>query len=552
MGRRRRKINKSAGKPRHKKISFKSILVKSSFFLIGIIFIVIFAGYFAIKSYLSGDGFRQTIEQKLAEKIHVDNVDLAPLLWGGSSLQTDSIKAEGHELIQLVDIGKMNAVWDKSALLDQHLKIKDVSITNCRIRLFQKETDESKDVIPAPGDIAPSDMKAKIPDDRQDARAKTETKETAAPSQSWISRHILPNRFSLAHAEIGRFSLEYTYEKKEGENIYAIDNARISINPDISGNEYKINLADGFVKLPFSLVSIGRLDSATARLRKDYASITSLRIIPNDGGSINAEGDWDAKTTRWHANMIVKDMHCTNLISPDWKKNIDGIIEGSVRLKGNEDGLQEAEGSASIDKAVLTALPVLDTLAAFTNTSRFKRISFNSAKADFRYSEESWLISNIVLACDGLLRIEGWISIGDDDSLAGRLQIGIVPGVLSNIPGAEEKIFLPENNANKMGLLWTNVNLSGTTKSPREDLTARLVAAAGERLFEIIPGKGKKALKFSTDIASRIIGRDILPKHQQDENKDEEQNKEDTKKNFIDAIPIRDTIDKAVDTILKF
>lgn len=41
------------------------------------------------------------------------------------------------------------------------------------------------------------------------------------------------------------------------------------------------------------------------------------------------------------------------------------------------------------------------------------------------------------------------------------------------------------------------LNVSGTLDAPQEDLSDRLVAAAKERMFELLPGIGEYALKFT-------------------------------------------------------
>jgi hypothetical protein len=95
--------------------------------------------------------------------------------------------------------------------------------------------------------------------------------------------------------------------------------------------------------------------------------------------------------------------------------------------------------------------------------------------------------------------------VNEKDELSGRLRVGVVPGLLSLIPGAEEKVFSAENNGGKLGLLWCNVNLSGTLNSPREDLSARLIAAAKDRLFRELPS-GKKALQIPGAIIGTLLG----------------------------------------------
>lgn len=498
-------------------------------FIIGgfiLLVVLVICGYFFLTSFLSGDSFRQYMAGQIADMAHVNRVTLAPLNWGGSSLGTDKIEAEGDELFRSVEIGKIDAVVDRAALFDQHLRIKELTIDHINVDLYREKEEE----LP-PGVIVPPDRPVVIPERPAEPLMPPKGK-------SWFERNLTPNRYTFEDARVRSLSLKYTYDG----DVYSIKDVRVKLTPEMGNDEYRLVLEDGMITLPYDMVSVGRLQSAYVRCSPNRVSVSEGRIIPNYGGSIDVEGQWEKPNSRWTANLVVRDVHCANLLSPDWKKRVEGVLEGTGRLRGEDGEMAEMIGSARIDKGVLTALPVLDTMAAFTRTNKFRRVSFNAAEANYRYANEVWRISEIVLACDGLMRIEGWIEIGDDESLNGRLQVGIVPGVLSNIPGAEEKVFLPGNNANKMGLLWTNVNLSGTLDSPREDLTARLIAAAGDRLFEVIPETGQKVLLFSGDLASRLFGNMKLP--DEPEKKDGENENKD--RNRIEPTEIiLDTFDRA-------
>lgn len=522
MNRRKRKLQKISRTPKHKRGLFKKIVLWSSVSFIVILLLAVIVGYFAISAYLSGESFRNKLEGQLAEKTHVDSAALAPLKWSGTSLSTDSIELKGSELLRNFNISKLDASMDRSAIFDKHFKIKNINIDRININLIEPPEEKT---LPSPGFTATPT--APLQPSLSNKTTKTE-EVVPAKEENWFTRHILPNKYTLEKAIIRNLSLSYTND----EDTYSIDHVRVSVSPDTGNNEYRIDLEDGTITLPFDIVSVGQLKSARARGNAERITVTECRVNPNYGGFIDAEGEWERTNSRWWANLVVRQLHCSNIMSPDWKQKVEGVMEGTARFRGEHGELVEVSGSARIDGGVLTALPVLDTLAAFTRTNQFRRINFNTAEANYTYSNGIWEISNIVLASDGLIRIEGWIKIFEDETILGRLQVGIVPGILSHVPGAEEKVFLPSNNANKMGLLWTNVNVSGTTDFPREDLTARLIAAAGDRLFEIVPETGKKVLLFSGDLATRLLGGMTRPDN------DQEKKDEDEKTSPAPVIPI--------------
>jgi hypothetical protein len=59
-------------------------------------------------------------------------------------------------------------------------------------------------------------------------------------------------------------------------------------------------------------------------------------------------------------------------------------------------------------------------------------------------------------------------------------------------------VFLP----GPRGLLWTSLRITGTVDDPEEDLTDRLIEAAGERMFELLPETGDRVLKFTRHVVA--------------------------------------------------
>jgi hypothetical protein len=102
------------------------------------------------------------------------------------------------------------------------------------------------------------------------------------------------------------------------------------------------------------------------------------------------------------------------------------------------------------------------------------------------------------------------------NQLDGSFRLGIAPGTLATIPGAESEVFVP----GERGLLWTSLRITGTVDNPKEDLTDRLVAAAGIRMFEQLPKSGERVIKFAQSIlggSSPTAGEDSAEANEQSE-----------------------------------
>jgi hypothetical protein len=119
------------------------------------------------------------------------------------------------------------------------------------------------------------------------------------------------------------------------------------------------------------------------------------------------------------------------------------------------------------------------------------------AALDFRQQGKRLELTKIEIASEGLLRIEGNLTI-EDGRLDGLFQLGLTPTTLASIPGAAERVFLP----GKEGMHWTPVRITGSTRLPNEDLTDRLIAAGFEWMYEMVDGQ--LVLKESGKVAGQL------------------------------------------------
>ena len=108
------------------------------------------------------------------------------------------------------------------------------------------------------------------------------------------------------------------------------------------------------------------------------------------------------------------------------------------------------------------------------------------------------------------MRIEGRLDVLGRN-LNGSFRLGLTPGTLARIPGAETRVFLPGEE----GLLWSNILITGTLDDPEEDLSGRLIAAAGARMFEMIPETGEWVWRQTGgkigEMAQQILGAGTTP-----------------------------------------
>jgi len=239
------------------------------------------------------------------------------------------------------------------------------------------------------------------------------------------------------------------------------------------------------------------------RYQDGVAFISESQLDAEGGGRVEASGEWDTKAKVLDIQGNAAGFRCENVLTGDWAKRLTGDVSTTFNLRG-KDGNLFSDGQMTVTNGTLTALPMLDALAAYADTRRFRVLNLTDAHTQWHWEKGVLRLTNLVLASEGLVRLEGTLEIRDG-KLGGHFMLGIAPGVLASIPGAEEDVFLPGERS----LLWAPVTVTGTLKDPEEDLTGRLIAAAGARMFEILPETGAEALKFSRTVLGDSADRTI-------------------------------------------
>jgi hypothetical protein len=193
------------------------------------------------------------------------------------------------------------------------------------------------------------------------------------------------------------------------------------------------------------------------------------------------------ETGAWQIFTHVKSVPLDEFLDEWWEQRLSGKIEGDLEMAGARNAPPAWKADLALKDGALTGLPILDKLATYTNTHRFKRLVLDVCSATLRPQGDALRIENIILQSNGLLRIEGSLTIRGR-ALEGDLLLGVTPETLSGIPGASSRVFVESNPAAPPGLQWTHVHIVGTLDAPMEDLSSRLIGAAGMSLLLDTPG----------------------------------------------------------------
>ncbi len=418
--------------------------------------------YGMVRSYLHSEGFRRLLSEKVSSAAQLSG-EFTPFRWEGLAVDTSSFSGTGAGPVKELRVeglhtevgvsGLRRGVWSIIGTQAQRLEI-SVDARNPQV------------LVPAPG-------------------VKKEVSPQREKESGW-----LPTDLEVDGVDVRELVVRATLK----QGAASVTGMKIHVEPAAGKHAYLAELADGAIVLPFDFLPTIRLDRARLRYQDGLLSLNSANASAWQDGRLEAAGEWDSRQGTYSIQGHATDIKCEELLNETWAKRVTGNVESDFTL-GKGDRGPTAKGRLMIHNGTLTALPVLDALAAYADTRRFRVLSLNEAHTDWRWQDGEILLSNLVLSSEGLVRLEGRITIRDR-KLDGLFRLGLAPGTLASIPGAETDVFLP----GERGLVWALLRITGTVDDPKEDLTDRLVAAAGLRMFDIIPGTGEKVIKYSRSL----------------------------------------------------
>ena len=428
-------------------------LVIGLFLVAGVIY-----GYNAVRSYLRSDEFRVMLGSRTGEVLKGKG-DFTPFVWDGWSVATDEFNFVGADGVQKFEVRGIEGEVDIGAVWSQTYRLENIQLREFR---FQGDFREG---VTGSGEI----------DEWE--------------SEPGFFSDLLPDKVEVTGVDVVSLSGSALTDKGDWE--WANASARISPG---SGNQvYEVQLSGGKLATPLPIVDELRLTSAKGRYSGQQFFLLDSEFGILKDGILRATGDFDLDSQAWQIRGGGTGIKVQEIVDEDWKQRLMGPIVVNFEVGGRPDEEVVLRGDLAIKDGVLTALPVLDRIAAYANSVRFRRLALSRASLEFEQIGSSLDLKKIILASEGLVRIEGEMRIDGNVIEKGDFQVGITPGTLSHLPGAETKVF----RRGRLGLLWAPMTVGGTLDAPQEDLSGRLIEAAKERMFEMIPERGQYALKFT-------------------------------------------------------
>jgi len=418
--------------------------------------------YAMVRSYLHSDDFRRLLSAKASQAANVTG-EFSPFRWEGLAVDTSRFEATGNDVIRDLRVEGLHTEVGLGGL-----RRGTWEILGSRVQRLDISLDARK----------PSFMPIPLP-------SQAINRQPAEKKGGW-----LPEKVEVQGLDIGDLLVRALLPQGEA----SASGLRVRAEANRNNHSWQAEAANGSIRLPFSLLPEIRLGRASLRYQDNQVFLTSATASAWKDGRLETSGEWNAITGEYSLQGDVTGVKCEDIFNEDWAKRFKGDVSSDFTLE-NLSGPTAARGHLSIRNGSVTALPMLDSLAAYADTRRFRMIALSEASTDWSWKKGEILFSNLILASEGLIRLEGRLSIRGNE-LDGTFRLGLAPGTLASIPGAETDVFSPGNK----GLLWAPLHITGTLDDPHEDLTDRLVSAAGARMFDVIPETGEKVIKFTHSI----------------------------------------------------
>ncbi len=433
-----------------------------------------------VRDYLQKETFRGKMEQFFGTQLQ-GTATLAPLRWTGDEVTTQNAQVTTGSGWK-AEVNSLHLALDWSAFRQGKWRVINAGADVLDLQFKAPAQGKSEADVTAPTPILNS---------------------TASTIPAWL-RGYLPSTTEVAGLKVDRLTLRYP-------GPWQLTESTLRIGAWQQGEQSVQAVAtEGIIETPIQLPVQAQpmkfnLVRATTRLSREDLHLSEATLRWLDESEITLNGHVKPKEGSWQMNAQLVAIPLKEVLSEDWKLRLTGLIEGDLEIQGSRQTTPSVKGDVRLKDGVLTALPILDKLATYTGVERFKRIILDIASAQISGSGETQKFEKIIIQSNGLVRLEGKLSILNGQ-LDGQFLVGVTPETLRWIPGAQQHVFTSTNPSGTPGLVWTPLRISGSIDAPREDLSERLIGGASKALLS---APAEVVGKTSEMLLSPVLGSDL-------------------------------------------
>ncbi len=404
----------------------------------------------AITSWLHGEGFQEWLTRKAGQALHSE-VEIAELRWQGKEVYSNELKATGYEEAGFAKL-QIDGLRASMAGVADTVRIPGLTMNRLEVEFSKNRLDRPEVAVMGDAGGGP-----KVPE---------------------MLKKYMPERVEVD--EIGISSGTVLVKNSGNEDVFSIRGMKTKIVPDFTTGLWEVAGTGGRMTLKDQPEMT--LKDLKLRWKKKDVFVDNCEIGIYENGHVSGAGEISFEGGGlFDFDLDISGIDIDELVRGEWQDRLSGTISGPVKITGVPGNLTY-EGTLNVSDGVVESVPALKKVADYTQTKQFNRLVLSQATADVKRTNEVIEIRNIVLQADGLARVEGAVDIRGE-LIQGALQVGVTPGTMRWIPGAEQLVFTEERD----GFLWTPLTLGGTIQDPTEDLSGRLINAAGEAVLGGLP-----------------------------------------------------------------
>lgn len=407
-------------------------------------------GYLSLRSYLRSDQFRQAVTIDLVRETQAA-VDLAPLSWSGWTVRTPSLVIRDTNEAARTELDGISVKVAPTAVLNGTYEVSRAVVERTQVML-----DLTRERGPAP----------EVPE-----REKT-----------WYSKY-LPGDFRLGALDLSSVQVDLFTE----EGRFSLQGATASLAGESQTGRLEVEVVGGRLQIPVEELSQIQLTGARGYLQGEELHLTESEFQFMELGEGAVSGVFRGDDLSFQLNGRVNHLQLASFAKKDWQKKAGGELSAQFQAVREPEGEIVVTGKAQIREMKLVPLPVLEKIARRAKSSRLLKTELEDLSCNFRFWPETRTLelSKIQVVAGTLAQVVGSLTVRDREIIASDLELGVSPAALNRLPGAKKEVF----QRGERGLLWTPVVVSGTLDRPTEDLSRRLMAAAGKRIFDLLPGR---------------------------------------------------------------
>jgi hypothetical protein len=155
------------------------------------------------------------------------------------------------------------------------------------------------------------------------------------------------------------------------------------------------------------------------------------------------------------------------------RASVSGAASGHLDYSSSGTGMETAQvhGSIAIADVVLRDLKMVKDYVKITASPDPGELHLTTCRGDVRDEQGAITLENLDAECPGVFKLTGSVTLAKDGTLGGKLQFGLTDAYLKWLPQAKAVIFTATDGDYHVAV----VNVSGTSKKPKQDLSPRVM-----------------------------------------------------------------------------